>query len=64
MGANSFFERSFIYAAPTLWNGLDLDYCLLKISNKNQDPSLPEVLCKLILIIYRFIVLREEETIY
>ena len=23
--ANSFFERSFVYVAPTLWNALDLD---------------------------------------
>ena len=23
--ANSFFDRSFVYAAPTLWNALDLD---------------------------------------
>ena len=23
--ANSFFDRSFVYAAPTLWNTLDLD---------------------------------------
>ena len=27
--ANSFFERSFMYAAPTLWNALDLDIRLL-----------------------------------
>ena len=25
MGANSFFDRSFMYAAPTPWNALDLD---------------------------------------
>ena len=29
MCANSFFERSFVYAAPTLWNALDLDITLL-----------------------------------
>ena len=23
--ANSFFDRSFVYGAPTLWNALDLD---------------------------------------
>ena len=23
--ANSFFDRTFVYAAPTLWNALDLD---------------------------------------
>ena len=27
--ANSFFDRSFVYAAPTLWNALDLDNRLL-----------------------------------
>ena len=27
--ANSFFDRSFVYAAPTLWNALDLDMILL-----------------------------------
>ena len=27
--ANSFFDRSFMYAAPTLWNALDLDIRLL-----------------------------------
>ena len=27
--ANSFFDRSFVYAAPTLWNALDFDYCPL-----------------------------------
>ena len=27
--ANSFFDRSFVYAAPTLWNTLDLDIRLL-----------------------------------
>ena len=27
--ANSFFDRSFVYAAPTLWNALDLDILLL-----------------------------------
>ena len=42
---NSFFDRSFVYAAPTLWNTLDLDIRLLC-----QDTSLSEVFCKLILI--------------
>ena len=27
--ADSFFDRSFVYAAPTLWNALDLDIRLL-----------------------------------
>ena len=27
--ANSFFDRSFVYAAPTLWNALDLDIRIL-----------------------------------
>ena len=27
--ANSFFDRSFVYAAPTLWNALDFDIRLL-----------------------------------
>ena len=27
--ANSFFNRSFVYAAPTLWNALDFDIGLL-----------------------------------
>ena len=27
--ANSFFDGSFVYAAPTLWNDLDLDIRLL-----------------------------------
>ena len=29
MCANSFFDRSFMYAVPTLWNALDLDNRLL-----------------------------------
>ena len=29
--ANSFFDRSFVYAAPTLWNALDLDIRLLPL---------------------------------
>ena len=29
MCANSFLDRSFMYAAPTLWNALDLDIRLL-----------------------------------
>ena len=32
MCANSFFDRSFMYAAPTLGNSLDLDYCPLMFS--------------------------------
>ena len=27
--ANTFFDRSFVYAAPTFWNALDLDIRLL-----------------------------------
>ena len=29
--SNSFFDRSFVYAAPTLWNALDLDMRLLHL---------------------------------
>ena len=64
--ANSFFDRSFMYAAPTLWNTLDLDIRLLPFDTfkksvktqwlgrekKCQDTSLSEVLCKLILIVF------------
>ena len=46
----SFFERSCMYAAPILWNAFDLDIRLLHF----------DVLCKLLLIIYRFIVSHEE----
>ena len=52
---NSLFDRSFVYAAPTLWNGLDLDIRLLPFDafqKKSQDTSLSEVLCKLILIVF------------
>ena len=54
MCANSFFHRSFMYAAPTLWNALNLDIRLLPLmlSKKSQDTSLFKVLCKLILMIY------------
>ena len=52
---DSFFDRSFMYAAPTLWNVLDLDIRLLPFDSfkkKSQDTSLSEVAaCKLILII-------------
>ena len=50
--ADSLFDRSFVYAAPTLWNALDLDIRLLPFDafKKSQDTSLSEVLCKLILI--------------
>ena len=53
--ANSFFVRSFVYAAPTLWNAIDLDIRLLPfdaLKKKSQDTSLSEVLCKLILIVF------------
>ena len=33
MCANSFFERSFMYAAPTIWNALDLDVRLLPMDD-------------------------------
>ena len=55
MCANSFFDRSFMYAAPTLWNALDLDIRLFPFDafkKKSQDTSLFKVLCKLILMIY------------
>ena len=51
--ANSFFDRSFVYAALTLWNALVLDNRLLPFDafkKKSQYTSLSEVLCKLILI--------------
>ena len=41
--ANSFFDRSFVYAAPTLWNALDLDIRLLPFDTfkkRVQDSSL------------------------
>ena len=53
--ANSFFDRSYVYAAPTLWNALDLDIRLLPFDDfkkESQDTSLSEVLCKLILIVF------------
>ena len=51
--ANSFFERTFVYATPTLWNALNLDIRLLPFdTKKGQDASLSEVLCKLILIVF------------
>ena len=52
--ANSFFDRSFMYAVPTLWNALDLDIRLLPFDafKKSQDTSLSEVVCILILIIF------------
>ena len=51
--ANSLFDRSFVYVAPTLWNALDLDIRLLPFEalKKSQDTYLSEVLCKLILIV-------------
>ena len=53
--ANSFFDKYFVYAAPTLWNALDLDIRLLPFDTfkkKCQDTYLSEVLCKLILIVF------------
>ena len=49
--ANSFFDIYFVYAAPTLWNALDLDIRLLPFD------ALSEVLCKLILIVFILFVL-------
>ena len=49
-----------MYAAPTLWNALDLDIRLLPFETfkkKCQDTSLSEVLCKLILIVFILFVL-------
>ena len=43
-----------MYAAPTLWNALDLDIRLLPFDTfkkKCQDTTISEVLCKLIRII-------------
>ena len=51
----SFFDRSFVFAAPTLWNVLDLDIRLLPFSGfqkKSQDTCLFKVLCRLILMIH------------
>ena len=42
--ANSFFERSFVCAAPKLWNALHLDIRLLPFDG-GQDTSLSEVFC-------------------
>ena len=52
--ANLYFDRCFVYAAPTLWNALDLDMRLLPFDTfkKCQDTSLSEVFCKLILIVF------------
>ena len=57
--ANSFFDRSFVYTAPTLWNALDLDIRLLPFDafKKRVDTSLSEELCKLILIVFILFVL-------
>ena len=52
MYANLFFDRSFMYYAPALWNYRDLDIRLLPFDafkKKSQNTSLSEVLCKLIL---------------
>ena len=54
--ANSFFDRSCVYAAPTLWNALDLDIRLLPFDTF-KDTSLSEVLCKLIPIVFILFVL-------
>ena len=55
--ANSFFDQSFVFDAPTLWNALHLDIRLLPFDafKKGQDTSLSDVFCKLILIIFYII---------
>ena len=55
--ANSFFDRSCVYAAPTLWNALDLDFRLLPFDalKKGQDTSLSEVLIYIICMICMFL---------
>ena len=55
--ANSFFDRSFVYAARKLWNALHLDIRLLPFDafKKKVKTSLSEVFCKLILIIFIFV---------
>ena len=66
--ANSFFDISFVYAAPTLWNAFDSDIRLLPFDTfkkKCQCTSLSELLCKLIriisdlllIVLYNYIVL-------
>ena len=42
MCANSFFDRSFMYAVPTLWNTLDLNIRLLPLDDfkKRVKPHL------------------------
>ena len=35
--ANSFFDLSFVYAAPTLWNALDLDIRLLSFDTIKKE---------------------------
>ena len=50
--ANSFFDRFFVYAAPPLWNAIDLDDCPLMRPKKSQYTSRSEVPCKLILIMF------------
>ena len=54
-----------MYSAPRLWNALDLNMRLLPFHyfKKEAKTSLSEVLCKLILVNYRFIV-SHEESIY
>ena len=47
--ANSFFDKSFVYAAPTLWNALDLDIRLLPFDALKKVSRL---YLKLILIVF------------
>ena len=58
--ANSFFDRSLEYAAPTLWNALDFDIRLLPFDafkKRVKTHPLSQVLCKLILIVFILFVL-------
>ena len=54
-----------MYAAPTYWNAYDLNTILLHFDGfkKYQDTFLSEVLCKIILNIYRLMVPHEEEEV-
>ena len=59
MCANSFFDRSFMYAAPTLWNALDLDIRLLPLDAFKivKTHLYLKYFAKLILMIYILFVL-------
>ena len=57
--ANSFFDKSFVYAAPTLWNALDLDIRLLPFNafKKRVKTHIYLKYCKLIPIVFILFVL-------